>query len=86
MDFLQALKAEVAAALASDGWLLGLSHSDCPCTPWKDAPFDESVVLDETVGNQLLVLRLHVDVNFLDDEIVAQQTIAQMTGTSNAVN
>lgn len=86
MDFLQALKAEVAAALASDGWLLSLSHFDCSCTRWKDAPLDESVVFDEAVGNQLLVLRLHLDVDFLDDKIVAQQTFALMTGTSYAVN
>lgn len=87
MNFLRTSKALVEAALTLNSELiLKFSNFDGARTARLDAPLDEPIVLDEAIGDELLVLCLHLGVEQLQHDLVAHEVVAFEARTLDTVD
>lgn len=87
VDVLSAFKAEFLAAFASYARVDDeLGNFDGIVAIRRNAPADQSVVVDERTADEMLILGLHFLDKQLHDELVAEKTLALVTSARNAVD
>lgn len=87
MPFLRALKALKTTAQATNGWLVtSLLNLDSSRTIGADAPLDQTIVLHEPVGDELMILRLHSSIQQLQSDIVTHRIVTVEAWTSDTVD